>query len=156
MFLSTGEYEDGSLGEVFLRIGKAGSELAGWVNSFAITMSVALQHGVPLEALAKNHLDSNSHMGGMVRGSEHIKMCSSWMDYVFRELLEAYPGKDAASPPVATVDKDVNVVIEDNAVVPLVPSVYSGNACPDCGKFTLKRNGSCWLCDSCGITTGCS
>jgi ribonucleoside-diphosphate reductase alpha chain len=94
VFLRTGEYEDGSLGEIFVDMHKEGAAFRSLMNSFAIAISIGLQHGVPLEKFADQFLFSRFEPNGMVMGNDRIKMSTSIIDYVFRELAITYMGRD--------------------------------------------------------------
>ena len=94
VFLRTGEYEDGTLGEIFVDMHKEGAAFRSLMNSFAIAISIGLQHGVPLEKFADQFLFSRFEPNGMVMGNDRIKMATSIIDYVFRELAITYLGRD--------------------------------------------------------------
>ncbi|MEZ4320399.1 MAG: vitamin B12-dependent ribonucleotide reductase [Myxococcota bacterium] len=94
VFLRTGEYDDGSLGEIFVDMHKEGAAFRSLMNSFAIAISIGLQHGVPLEKFADQFLFSRFEPNGMVMGNDRIKMSTSIIDYVFRELAITYLGRD--------------------------------------------------------------
>jgi len=94
VFLRTGEYEDGSLGEIFVDMHKEGAAFRSLMNSFAIAISIGLQHGVPLEKFADQFLFSRFEPNGMVMGNDRIKMATSIIDYVFREIAITYLGRD--------------------------------------------------------------
>jgi ribonucleoside-diphosphate reductase alpha chain len=93
VFLRTGEYEDGTLGEIFIDMHKEGAAFRSLMNSFAIAISIGLQHGVPLEKFAEQFLFSRFEPNGIVRGNDHIKMSTSIIDYIFRELAITYLGR---------------------------------------------------------------
>ncbi|MEM6928224.1 MAG: hypothetical protein AAF602_14925, partial [Myxococcota bacterium] len=94
VFLRTGEYDDGSLGEIFIDMHKEGAAFRSLMNSFAIAISIGLQHGVPLEKFADQFLFSRFEPNGLVMGNERIKMATSIIDYIFRELAINYLGRD--------------------------------------------------------------
>jgi ribonucleoside-diphosphate reductase alpha chain len=93
VFLRTGEYDDGTLGEIFIDMHKEGAAFRSLMNSFAIAISIGLQHGVPLEKFAEQFLFSRFEPNGIVRGNDHIKMATSIIDYIFRELAITYMGR---------------------------------------------------------------
>ena len=93
VFLRTGEYDDGSLGEIFVDMHKEGAAFRSLMNSFAIAISMGLQHGVPLEKFADQFLFSRFEPNGMVIGNDRIKMSTSIIDYIFRELAINYLGR---------------------------------------------------------------
>ena len=93
VFLRTGEYEDGTLGEIFIDMHKEGAAFRSLMNSFAIAVSIGLQHGVPLEKFADQFLFSRFEPNGMVQGNDRIMMATSIIDYLFRELAITYLGR---------------------------------------------------------------
>ena len=94
VFLRTGEYEDGNLGELFIDMHKEGAAFRSLMNSFAIAVSVGLQHGVPLEKFVDLFVFSRFEPSGLVTGNDRIKMATSVIDYIFRELAVSYLGRD--------------------------------------------------------------
>ncbi|WP_461248367.1 TSCPD domain-containing protein, partial [Treponema sp. R6D11] len=85
-----GEYEDGSLGEIFLDMHKEGAAFRSLLNSFAITVSLGLQYGVPLEEYVDAFTFSRFEPNGLVQGHDYVKMATSVIDYVFRDLAISY------------------------------------------------------------------
>jgi ribonucleoside-diphosphate reductase alpha chain len=203
VYLRTGEYEDGTLGEIFLDMHKEGAAFRSLMNCFAIAISLGLQHGVPLEEFVDAFVFTRFEPNGMVTGNDRIKMATSVIDYVFRELAITYLGRtDLSHVP----DEDLRSDTVGNkmnqaaaAATPAGPSPglvplraparptpvraiaplsggsgtatgdqplsasaqarlkgYEGEACGDCGQFTMVRNGTCLKCVTCGTTTGCS
>jgi ribonucleoside-diphosphate reductase alpha chain len=211
VFLRTGEYEDGTLGEIFIDLAKEGATLKGILSCFAIAVSKGLQYGVPLEEFVDTFTFQTFEPRGMVEGHPNIKMANSIVDYVFRalgveylerdELAQVPPDRDMQlpEPPTgiaveagvqldltdAAAESDVDAVQAAAAFVdaPAVSSpnvavqveekvtVLPGSAamvdsalkenmgdapvCSNCGHMTI-RNGSCYVCLTCGDTTGCS
>ena len=94
IYLRTGEYEDGSLGEIFLDMHKEGAAFRSLMNCFAIAVSLGLQHGVPLDEFADAFVFTRFEPNGIVQGHDQIKMVTSVIDYVFRELAISYLGRD--------------------------------------------------------------
>ncbi len=94
IFLRTGEYEDGRLGEIFIDMNKEGATLRALLNNFAIAISLGLQYGVPLEEYVEAFTFTKFEPAGLVQGNETIKMSSSILDYVFRELAISYLGRN--------------------------------------------------------------
>lgn len=94
LFLHTGEYEDGTLGEIFIDLAKTGSLLRAVMNGFCIAISAGLQHGVPLEWLVDKFTFFRFDPSGIVRGHEHIKLADSIIDAVFRDLGIHYLNRD--------------------------------------------------------------
>src|SRR5262249_25181440 len=93
IYLRTGEYEDGSLGEIFLDMHKEGAAFRSMTNCFAIAVSLGLQHGVPLDEFVDAFLFTRFEPNGIVQGNPHIKMTTSIIDYIFRELAITYLGR---------------------------------------------------------------
>jgi ribonucleoside-diphosphate reductase alpha chain len=93
VYLRTGEYEDGSLGEIFLDMHKEGAAFRSMTNCFAIAVSLGLQHGVPLDEFIDAFLFTRFEPNGVVQGNPHIKMTTSIIDYIFRELAISYLGR---------------------------------------------------------------
>jgi len=242
VYLRTGEYDDGGLGEIFLDMHKEGAAFRSLMNNFAIAISIGLQYGVPLEEFVDAYTFTRFEPAGLVEGNSSIKMATSILDYIFRELAISYLGRhelghsepDEMTPDVVgdgvrpekllelaektvsqgyirssnlyflkppshneasknvvygdTAEKSDNVgrdaveptstmyatghgsstsstgsvvILEDKeAKVDAVRDArmrgYEGDACTDCGNFTLVRNGTCLKCNTCGTTSGCS
>jgi len=94
VYLRTGEYEDGSLAEIFIDMHKEGSTFRSLMDSFAIAISVGLQYGVPLEEFVEAFTFTRFEPSGMVDGNDAIKMATSILDYIFRELAVSYLGRN--------------------------------------------------------------
>jgi ribonucleoside-diphosphate reductase alpha chain len=93
IYLRTGEYEDNTLGEIFLDMHKEGAAFRSIMNCFAISVSIGLQHGVPLEEFCDAFVFTRFEPNGPVQGNPHIKMTTSIIDYIFRELAITYLGR---------------------------------------------------------------
>jgi ribonucleoside-diphosphate reductase alpha chain len=93
IYLRTGEYEDGTLGEIFVDMHKEGAAFRSMTNCFAIAISLGLQHGVPLDEFVDAFVFTRFEPNGMVVGNPHIKMTTSIIDYIFRELAITYLGR---------------------------------------------------------------
>jgi ribonucleoside-diphosphate reductase alpha chain len=269
VYLRTGEYADGQLGEIFIDMHKEGAAFRSLMNCFAIAVSLGLQYGVPLEEFTEAFVFTRFEPNGMVQGHDRIKLSTSLIDYVFRELAITYlDRKDLAQvteedlePDAVRRETEPEVVGEEVVAersVPLAPvptskafapeaihpashglhphaaphgepigsghssghgnghgsgngnghgnghgsragaevkgyvvatqaaanpsatgevgtvaprlrtdgtvskadlarlKGYTGDACGECGSFTMVRNGACLKCDSCGQTSGCS
>jgi ribonucleoside-diphosphate reductase alpha chain len=269
VYLRTGEYDDGRLGEIFIDMHKEGAALRSFINNFAIAVSLGLQYGVPLDEYVDAFTFTRFEPAGPVQGNDSIKYATSILDYVFRELAVSYmerfdlahvdpsesnfdalgKGEQEGKPAPATqyVSKGLtrsrtdrlSVVHRPHAVASPSPAAggstgearssspspfvaegrgggakltalhggrtevagttalkteevklspaeqlehridtvdarqyakaaasekraearakgYEGEACGECGNFTLVRNGTCMKCDTCGSTTGCS
>jgi ribonucleoside-diphosphate reductase alpha chain len=262
VYLHTGEYADGKLGEIFIDMHKEGAAFRSLMNNFAIAISIGLQYGVPLEEYVEAYTFTRFEPSGLVEGNSAIKMSTSVLDYIFRELAISYLDRtdlahattddlapdslgtgakegslgrapDPMAPVVAEklsrgyVRKNLVVLKGGNgtatsggngavavagpvageggvatmyattttttvrangstgalqaslaetaaATVAVSPAImeavderlerirearmkgYEGDACGECGNFTLVRNGTCLKCDTCGGTSGCS
>jgi len=245
VYLRTGEYEDGRVGEIFVDMHKEGAAFRSLMNNFAIAISIGLQYGVPIEEFVEAYTFTRFEPSGVVEGNDAIKMSTSLLDYIFRELAISYLGRndlahveqadlrpdgvgrgqvedglpiagtDAAQAAAAAVSRIASVgyvrsnlyvlngrtagrvAIAEEAVAagpvptgltdgPAVASAhiaraavvgvatgvassspkglavearlkgFEGDACPECGNFTMVRNGTCLKCTTCGGTTGCS
>ena len=93
LYLRTGEYEDGTIGEIFLDMHKEGAAFRSLMNCFAIAISLGLQHGVPLEEFVEAFLFTRFEPNGPVNLNDRIKMSTSIIDYIFRELAITYLGR---------------------------------------------------------------
>lgn len=94
LYLRTGEYEDGTLGEIFVDLSKEGALIRSMMNSFCISISVALQYGASLEDLCNKFMFTKFEPSGMAKNHFHIKMASSVLDLIFRDLAINYLGRD--------------------------------------------------------------
>ncbi len=244
VYLRTGEYDDGRLGEIFIDMHKEGAAFRAMMNNFAIAISVGLQYGVPLEEYVEAFTFTRFEPAGFVSGNDSIKNATSILDYIFRELAISYldrydlahvdpseigyaeigrgdtegkrPEGEAAPAPsgaerivskglvrgkagglvlvhgggygtegATALAEGATVVDRAGQLGFLAPAAaspapasgsaagvgaakattrraealmkgYQGDACGECGNFTLVRNGTCMKCDTCGATTGCS
>ena len=94
VYLRTGEYENGQLGEIFIDMHREGAAFRSLLNCFAISISLGLQHGVPLEEFVDAFTFTKFEPSGMVNGNPHVKMSTSVIDYIFRELAVTYLGRE--------------------------------------------------------------
>jgi ribonucleoside-diphosphate reductase alpha chain len=244
VYLRTGEYEDGRVGEIFVDMHKEGAAFRSLMNNFAIAISIGLQYGVPLEEFVEAYTFTRFEPSGLVEGNDAIKMSTSVLDYIFRELAISYlgrsdlahveqsdlrpdsvgrgqieglpaPGSEAAEAAAVAVNRIASVgyvrsnlyvlngrtagnvaiaeqvvaagsrpnELTDGSTVAMAPNAtaavlgvalgeasssalgfaleaklkgFEGDACPECGNFTMVRNGTCLKCTTCGGTTGCS
>ncbi|NDR55039.1 vitamin B12-dependent ribonucleotide reductase [Aliiruegeria sabulilitoris] len=243
VYLRTGEYQDGSLGEIFIDMHKEGAGFRAMMNNFAIAVSVGLQYGVPLEEFVDAFTFTKFEPAGIVQGNDSIKNATSILDYIFRELAVSYLDRtdlahvkpsghtfddlgkgdyneglanvaelsesaaskslqvlrqisstgylrkrlpqelvvlqggvegmaggialDGAADPLATLrtlvpetgastETSVGAITTmDNRAMARIQG-FEGEACGDCGNYTLVRNGTCMKCNTCGATSGCS
>jgi len=108
VYLHTGEYDDGKIGEIFIDTNKEGELVKAMMNNFAIAISLGLQYGVPLEEYVDAFIDTKFEPSGNVIGNDRILSASSILDYVFRELAISYLGKeDLAHTPSIAINKNV-------------------------------------------------
>jgi ribonucleoside-diphosphate reductase alpha chain len=200
-YMTAGSYPDDGLGEVFLKLGKQGSTLAGVMDAFSIAISIALQYGVPLETYVQKFTNMRFEPAGLTDDPD-IRMAQSVLDYIFRRLALDYlpfderaalgiytaeertraldtgsyaPAEDhedfetlAQSAPVTKRATDV-VDEDDAAEVPAPGGVHSSielldsltgtsadaPLCMNCGT-KMRPAGSCFVCEGCGSTSGCS
>jgi ribonucleoside-diphosphate reductase alpha chain len=119
VYLRTGEYEDGSLGEIFIDMHKEGAAFRAMMNNFAIAVSVGLQYGVPLEEFVEAFTFTRFEPAGMVQGNDSIKNATSILDYIFRELAVSYLDRTdlAHVAPVGESFDDLGRGEEEGAVV---------------------------------------
>ena len=94
VYLRTGEYKNGQLGEIFIDMHREGAAFRSLLNCFAISISLGLQHGVPLEEFVDAFVFTKFEPSGMVNGNPHVKMSTSVIDYIFRELAVTYLGRE--------------------------------------------------------------
>jgi ribonucleoside-diphosphate reductase alpha chain len=178
-YFTVSEYEDGTPGEVFVNISKQGSTLSGLMDSFAISMSHGLQYGVPLKSYVKTLRGTTFAPSGMTDDAD-IRTATSITDYIMRRLaLDYLSFDDRLELGLASIDDMPELqttLIEEKTVEvkPVQPEVAQkaeastsvSNAtkatkddnaplCFNCGNQT-QRSGSCYVCTSCGSTTGCS
>ena len=105
IYLHTGEYDDGKIGEIFIDTNKEGELVKALTNNFAIAISLGLQYGVPLEEFVDAFLDTKFEPSGKVYGNDRILSATSILDYIFRELAVSYLGKEdlAHTPGISNV-----------------------------------------------------
>ena len=238
VYLTSGEYQDGRIGEIFIDMHKEGAAFRSLMNNFAIAISLGLQYGVPLEEYVDAFTFTRFEPAGLVQGNDTIKNATSVLDYIFRELAVSYLGRNdlahvdpgetastsmglsedqmpavtpqivshgftrgslvariggtvpASSDAVGSMQANVASafstteptslaggeleptsmsdmpMMDGNLALKQAPGLspvqearmkgYEGEACGECGNFTLLRNGTCMKCDTCGGTSGCS
>jgi ribonucleoside-diphosphate reductase alpha chain len=125
VYLRTGEYEDGTLGEIFLDMHKEGAAFRSLMNGFAIAVSLGLQYGVPLEEFVEAFVFTKFEPNGVVQGHDRVKMATSVMDFIFRELAISYLDRNDlahVSPETLVVDQTTtkDEVITDNDLTDMV------------------------------------
>jgi len=185
VYLRTGEYDNGQLGEIFLDMHREGASFRSMMNCFAIAISLGLQHGVPLEEFVDAFVFTRFEPNGMVAGNDYIKMTTSVIDYIFRELAINYLNRndlshikesdvvrstdlhDPKGLAEAKAEMAVGAIKEKpttkGGLAPAAADIagarmkgYTGDVCDICGSMTMVRNGTCLKCENCGNTSGCS
>ena len=178
-YVTVGEYEDGRPGELFIKVAKQGSTLAGIMDSFAISVSLGLQHGVPLQTFVKQYVNVRFEPAGMTDDPD-LRIAASLVDYMFRRLAVDYlsleertdlgilttgerlqptlPGVEEMVTPSSSIVDDVRddelPGMHQRAPGPM-PRAADAPYCYECG-VQMQRAGSCFACPSCGTTSGCS
>ena len=115
IYLHTGEYNDGKIGEIFIDTNKEGELVKALMNNFAIAISLGLQYGVPLEEYVDAFIDTKFEPSGKVDGNDRILSATSILDYVFRELAISYLGKETlAHTPTIAKTSDQQTLQEDD------------------------------------------
>jgi ribonucleoside-diphosphate reductase alpha chain len=180
LYLHTGEYDDGELGEIFIDMHKEGAAFRSLMNNFAIAISIGLQYGVPLEEFVEAFVFTRFEPAGPVTGNDSIRSATSILDYVFRELGVSYLGRsDLANLDPAELNADglgrgeaegpqpvarfiskgfSRGATPDNLVflpLPGRPGAASAESmvpdvCPDCGNLAVVRRGAGRICEACG------
>ncbi|MDQ5874258.1 MAG: hypothetical protein M3526_02610, partial [Actinomycetota bacterium] len=180
-YLTTGEFPDGTVGEIFLKVAKQGSTLAGIMDAFAISISMGLQYGVPLSAYAKQFVNTRFEPSGMTDDPD-FRIATSILDYVFRLLaLDYLEAEDRHRLNIRTSGErqgEIESKLSGDAangngngnghsngggqgegviVLGAVADAHAGSMpfCGTCG-VQMQPAGSCFACPSCGSTSGCS
>jgi ribonucleoside-diphosphate reductase alpha chain len=174
-YLTVGKYEDGAPGEIFIKMAKEGSTLSGIMDAFALSVSIALQYGVPLRALVDKFVNSRFEPSGYT-GNENIRYAKSVVDYIGRWLggkfispayLDDVPPAvaeasvvEAGAPEVAAASGSVAMPAVAKYPDPEPSSrpraaIDDAPSCSECGML-MTPNGSCYKCANCGSTSGCS
>ena len=126
IYLHTGEYNDGKIGEIFIDTNKEGELVKSLMNNFAIAISLGLQYGVPLEEFVDAFIDTKFEPSGKVEGNDRILSATSILDYVFRELAISYLGKeDLAHTPSIARNNSISENIEDDKFLRIVKNITS-------------------------------
>ena len=180
-FVTVGEYEDGRPGEIFVRVSKQGSTLAGIMDAFAISLSHGLQYGVPLRAFVEAYTGMRFEPAGMTDDPE-LRIATSLIDYLFRRLAVEYltteeraemnilTSSERIQPTLPGVEESATETRQGGDIQPDPPSIpsaaqfaahlttsssSSAPMCMQCG-VAMQRAGSCYVCTDCGATSGCS
>ncbi len=170
-YITVGLYDDGMPGEMFLVMAKEGSTISGLMDGLATSVSIALQHGVPLETLIRKFSHTRFEPSGFT-GNPEIPMAKSITDYVFRWLASKFlpveeqqalgiivPDQDGKPPKPAPAILLASNGGEDTAdggpiVDPTFVNQQDAPSCADCGSI-MVRNGACYQCSNCGASSGC-
>jgi len=168
-YLTVGLYREGMPGEIFLRMAKEGSTISGLMDTIATMTSIALQYGVPLQALVDKFSHTRFEPSGFTNNRE-IPIAKSVMDYVFRYLGNRYLDAELELPEEQAPVSGGGGAEDGPATVGVVAGGSGASAdstgrayvnqadapsCPDCGSIMI-RSGSCYKCPNCGATSGCS
>jgi ribonucleoside-diphosphate reductase alpha chain len=178
--VTVGQYEDGRPGEVFVKVSKQGSTLAGIMDAFSISISLGLQHGVPLATFVRKFANMKFEPAGITDDPE-LRIATSLIDYIFRRMALDFltveersdlgilstlertqptlPGvEEMATPSVSLVEDGISsgrAGAEPAAQALARAEQLDAPLCYSCGN-TMQRAGSCYVCGSCGSTSGCS
>lgn len=165
VFLRTGEYEDGSIGEIFIDLHKEGASFRSLMNCFAMAVSVGLQHGVPLQTYVDLFTFTRFEPQGYVEGHDNIKFSTSILDYIFRvlgvEYLKRYDFAQVKPEEAQSASSDEGIKVTSKAATATAMDSHLGDMmgdaplCDGCGHITV-RNGACYRCLNCGNSLGCS
>jgi ribonucleoside-diphosphate reductase alpha chain len=180
-YVTVGEYEDGRPGEAFIKVSKQGSTLAGIMDAFSISISLGLQHGVPLATYVRKYVNMKFEPSGMTDDAD-LRIATSLVDYIFRRLALEYLN--------ASEREELGVLSTSERIQPTLPEIVEqatptvgvsvsptlvdlsrqsseqhtpvsrtqqidAPMCFQCGN-SMQRAGSCYVCSSCGATSGCS
>jgi ribonucleoside-diphosphate reductase alpha chain len=114
VYLHTGEYEDGKIGEIFIDTSKEGELVKALMNNFAIAISLGLQYGVPLDEFINAYVDTKFEPSGKVQGNDRILSASSILDYIFRELAISYQNREDLAHTPSITGSDINSNLEED------------------------------------------
>ena len=153
-YLTVGLYDDGSPGELFVTMAKEGSTISGLMDSFATAVSYALQYGVPLKFFVDKFAHVRFEPSGWT-GNPTVPYAKSIMDYIFRWMAARFIGEqvvenEAGDAPVIRATEP-----DPQQALPFGHAMSDAPSCSECGGL-MTRNGSCYKCENCGSTSGCS
>jgi ribonucleoside-diphosphate reductase alpha chain len=155
-YITVGMFDDGTPGEIFVTMAKEGSTISGLMDSFATSISYCLQYGVPLKFLVDKFGHVRFEPSGWT-GNPAIPYAKSIPDYIFRWLAAKFLGAEYATPNEAGAPP----VLRPTETSPQESLPFTANVttdapvCAECGGM-MTRNGSCYKCENCGGTSGCS
>jgi ribonucleoside-diphosphate reductase alpha chain len=171
-YIVASSYPDDGIGEIFLKTSKQGSTLSGIMDAFSIAISIGLQYGVPLDAFIDKFINMKFEPSGMTNDPD-IRFASSLVDYVFRRLaLDFLPDEQREALGIRSIEERkvaASREVEEKALPPLdppdpqpIPVIERQTAkeldaplCYQCGS-KMQPAGSCYVCGTCGSTSGCS
>jgi ribonucleoside-diphosphate reductase alpha chain len=153
-YITVGLYEEGTPGELFIRMAKEGSTISGLMDSFATAVSLALQYGVPLKFLVDKFSHVRFEPSGWT-GNQQIPYAKSIMDYIFRWLGTQFLGPEYAGGEAGDTPKLQVTEPSPQQALPFPVVAADAPTCSECGGL-MTRNGSCYKCENCGGTSGCS
>ena len=165
-YLTTGSHEDGQLGEMFLKLGKQGSTMAGLMDAFSVAVSIALQYGVPLETYVAKFTGTAFEPSGMTDDPD-VRMATSIIDYVFRRVAIDHMDFDTRAAYGVLTAAERRSYVETGSYTPdeekpaseepraISKPVESLPLCVTCGA-QMRPAGTCYACEGCGATSGCS
>jgi len=160
LYLTTGEYNDGRLGELFIDMYKEGSTTSGILKALAINVSKGLQYGIPIEEFIETFEYSKFDPAGMVKGDDNVRFVTSVLDYVAKYLrhyyIDSIQNKGVISQDIQEIEHSYTFNnLEPSSTLKSKDSIYTGDSCIECGGSMVKT-GSCNTCTQCGTTTGCA
>ncbi|MDA8269876.1 MAG: vitamin B12-dependent ribonucleotide reductase [Actinomycetota bacterium] len=169
-YVTVGEYDDGRPGELFAKVSKQGSTLAGIMDAFSIGISLGLQHGVPLETYVSKFTNMRFEPAGMTDDPD-LRIATSLVDYIFRRIAVDYLddgirselGIHTSQERMESLDLQVELEEERETFAPSgtpeaalrTKTAFDAPLCYQCGT-PMKKTGSCHCCPSCGQSSGCS
>jgi ribonucleoside-diphosphate reductase alpha chain len=162
-YITVGMYEDGQPGEIFIKMAKEGSTLSGFMDGFALSVSIGLQYGVPLKALVDKFVNTRFEPSGFT-GHKAIPYAKSVLDYIGRWLGGRFISADYLTPASlangesalpAAAGSALAVAAGPESAMPSRTQHDGAPTCADCGML-MTPNGGCYKCENCGSTSGCS
>ena len=158
-YIIVGMYKEGAPGEIFIKMAKEGSALSGFMDGLALSISIGLQYGVPLQALVDKLANTRFEPSGFTENPS-IRYASSVLDYIARWLGGKFLSAEYLKPRIDLHEEPVSkrpVVVEASSAQTHIPLSEVGDApsCSTCGMLMVP-NGSCYKCANCGTTSGCS
>ncbi|MFI5127225.1 MAG: vitamin B12-dependent ribonucleotide reductase [Candidatus Acidiferrales bacterium] len=165
-YLTVGKYDDGTPGEIFIKMAKEGSTLSGIMDGFALSVSIALQYGVPLRAMIDKFVNARFEPSGFT-GNKEIPYAKSIIDYIGRWLGGKFISRDylvrngeteavaVANGPVASTIAPASATATAEEKLRPRAAIDDAPSCSECGML-MTPNGSCYKCENCGSTSGCS